>query len=108
MHTRKAMMADMADGFIALPWRPGHFEELFQSRQLGATGMHGKPIGLLNVEHILSAAAEPDRHRHPARLYARNNTPACRWRQTRLKLLLAHSATINPAARTNGWTRKAC
>ena len=49
MHTRKAMMADMADGFIALPGGLGTFEELFEVASWAQLGMHNKPIGLLNV-----------------------------------------------------------
>ena len=49
MHTRKAMMADMADGFIALPGGLGTFEELFEVWTWRQLGYHDKPIGLLNV-----------------------------------------------------------
>lgn len=42
-------MADMADGFIALPGGLGTFEELFEVASWAQLGMHNKPIGLLNV-----------------------------------------------------------
>jgi hypothetical protein len=49
MHERKALMADLADGFVALPGGIGTFEELFEVWTWGQLGMHAKPYGLLNV-----------------------------------------------------------
>jgi uncharacterized protein (TIGR00730 family) len=49
MHERKAMMADLADAFIALPGGCGTFEELFEIVTWAQLGLHHKPIGLLNV-----------------------------------------------------------
>lgn len=49
MHTRKARMAELADGFIALPGGIGTFEELFEVLTWAQLGFHQKPIGLLNV-----------------------------------------------------------
>lgn len=49
MHQRKAMMAELSDGFIALPGGLGTFEELFEIWTWAQLGMHTKPIGLLNV-----------------------------------------------------------
>ncbi len=50
MHVRKATMADLADGFIALPGGWGTLEELFEVLTWGQLGLHRKPCGLLNVE----------------------------------------------------------
>ena len=49
MHTRKAMMAERADAFIAMPGGIGTFEELFEVTTWAQLGIHHKPIGLLNV-----------------------------------------------------------
>jgi uncharacterized protein (TIGR00730 family) len=49
MHQRKAMMAELADGFIALPGGIGTLEEFFETWTWGQLGMHTKPCGLLNV-----------------------------------------------------------
>ncbi len=49
MHERKALMADLADGFIALPGGFGTLEEFFEALTWTQLGMHGKPCGLLNV-----------------------------------------------------------
>jgi uncharacterized protein (TIGR00730 family) len=48
-HQRMAMMADLADAFIALPGGFGTMEELFEVLTWAQLGFHQKPIGLLNV-----------------------------------------------------------
>ncbi|WP_194923542.1 TIGR00730 family Rossman fold protein [Catenulispora pinisilvae] len=49
LHQRKAMMAEQADAFIALPGGSGTLEELFEIWTWGQLGLHAKPVGLLNV-----------------------------------------------------------
>ncbi|SEF68783.1 TIGR00730 family Rossman fold protein [Bosea lathyri] len=49
MHTRKARMAELSDGFIAMPGGIGTFEELFEIWTWGQLGIHSKPLGLLNI-----------------------------------------------------------
>ena len=49
MHERKAMMTDLADGFIALPGGLGTLEELFEILTWAQLGFHQKPCGLLNI-----------------------------------------------------------
>ena len=49
MHERKAMMAKLSDGVIALPGGLGTLEELFEMITWAQLGLHGKPCGLLNV-----------------------------------------------------------
>jgi uncharacterized protein (TIGR00730 family) len=49
MHTRKARMAELADGFVALPGGFGTFEEFCEVLTWGQLGFHVKPMGLLNV-----------------------------------------------------------
>jgi len=51
MHERKAKMAELADGFIALPGGPGTMEEFFEIFTWGQLGLHRKPCGLLNINH---------------------------------------------------------
>ena len=55
MHQRKALMADLADGFIALPGGFGTADELFEILTWGQLGLHAKPIGLVNVEGYFNA-----------------------------------------------------
>lgn len=49
MHERKAMMADLSDGFIALPGGVGTFEELFEVWTWAQLGHHQKPCALFNA-----------------------------------------------------------
>ncbi len=49
MHERKALMAELADGFIALPGGIGTLEEFFETWTWAQLGMHAKPCGILNV-----------------------------------------------------------
>lgn len=49
MHTRKAMMAELSDAFLAMPGGVGTFEELFEAITWTQLGLHRKPCGLLNV-----------------------------------------------------------
>lgn len=49
MHERKARMAELSDGFIALPGGWGTFEEIFEMLTWAQLGLHEKPCGLLNV-----------------------------------------------------------
>lgn len=49
MHARKALMAELADGFIVLPGGAGTMDEFFEIWTWGRLGLHAKPFGLLNV-----------------------------------------------------------
>jgi uncharacterized protein (TIGR00730 family) len=74
MHARKALMAELADGFVALPGGIGTFEELLEIATWGQLGIHRKPIGVLNVagyydplvallEHAVAEGFLPDKSR---------------------------------------------
>ena len=75
MHERKLMMADRADGFIAMPGGYGTLEELFEVLTWGQLGLHQKPVALLNVDgyydHLLLAL---DRMRDDQLLRTENRT----------------------------------
>ncbi len=49
MHARKALMAELADAFIAMPGGFGTAEEFFEALTWAQLGLHAKPCGLLNV-----------------------------------------------------------
>jgi uncharacterized protein (TIGR00730 family) len=49
MHERKALMAELSDGFIALPGGIGTMEEFLEVLSWAQLGIHNKPCGLLNV-----------------------------------------------------------
>ncbi len=58
MHERKSMMAELSDGFIALPGGFGTLEEIIEILTWGQLQFHDKPCGLLNVsgyfDHLLA------------------------------------------------------
>jgi uncharacterized protein (TIGR00730 family) len=49
MHERKALMAELADGFVALPGGMGTLEELSEVLTWAQLGLHRRPVGLLDV-----------------------------------------------------------
>lgn len=49
MHERKKMMADLADGFVALPGGVGTLDEMFEAFTWAQIGIHRKPCAFLNV-----------------------------------------------------------
>jgi uncharacterized protein (TIGR00730 family) len=49
MHERKSLMADLADGFMALPGGMGTLEELCEILTWAQLGLHSKPCGLLDI-----------------------------------------------------------
>lgn len=50
MHERKALMAELADAFVALPGGLGTLDELFEVWTWAQLGLHARPIALLDVE----------------------------------------------------------
>lgn len=50
MHERKTLMAELSDGFIAMPGGIGTLEEIFEIWTWAQLGFHRKPCGLLNIE----------------------------------------------------------
>jgi hypothetical protein len=55
MHERKTVMADHADGFIALPGGYGTLDELFEVLSWAQLRLHDKPVALLNVAGFFDA-----------------------------------------------------
>lgn len=55
MHERKALMAQLSDGFIALPGGFGTCDELFEAVTWAQVGIHHKPVGLLDIDDYFSA-----------------------------------------------------
>lgn len=51
MHERKALIADLSDGFIALPGGLGTIEEIFEALTWTQLGIHKKPGGFLNTNN---------------------------------------------------------
>jgi uncharacterized protein (TIGR00730 family) len=55
MHARKKTMADLSDGFIALPGGFGTLEELFEATTWSQLQFHNKPVGILNIDGYFDA-----------------------------------------------------
>jgi uncharacterized protein (TIGR00730 family) len=49
MHERKALMAELSDGFVALPGGAGTLDEMFEQWTWAQLGIHAKPCGFFNV-----------------------------------------------------------
>ncbi|WP_143321358.1 TIGR00730 family Rossman fold protein [Clostridium sp. HBUAS56010] len=58
MHERKKTMADLSDGFIALPGGVGTYEELLEALSWAQLKIHKKPVGILNVAHFFDPLIE--------------------------------------------------
>ena len=80
MHERKALMSDLADGFVALPGGWGTLEEFFEVLTWAQLGLHRKPCGLLNVhgyfDHLLAFLAHTIDEGFVRREYAASLTVA--------------------------------
>jgi uncharacterized protein (TIGR00730 family) len=55
MHERKALMAELADAFVALPGGIGTLEELVEMLTWAQLGLHAKPVGIVNVAGYFDA-----------------------------------------------------
>lgn len=58
MHERKALMAELSVGFMALPGGIGTMEEFFEVLSWAQLGLHNKPCGLLNVDGYYDSLIE--------------------------------------------------
>ena len=62
MHERKALMASLSDGFVALPGGIGTLEEFFEVWTWAQLGYHDKPLGILDVAGFFSPLVAFLRH----------------------------------------------
>jgi len=84
MHERKATMAALVDGFVALPGGLGTFEETLEMLTWSQLGVHAKPVGVLNaagyydglLRWLSHAVAEGFVHRTNLGLLLLGDTPA--------------------------------
>jgi uncharacterized protein (TIGR00730 family) len=58
MHERKAMMAELSDGFVALPGGAGTLEEIFEQWTWAQLGIHTKPVSFLNADGFYDPLVE--------------------------------------------------
>ena len=62
LHERKALMADLSDAFVALPGGFGTLDELMEQLTWSQLGLHGKPVGLLDVDDYWAPLIQLARH----------------------------------------------
>jgi len=103
MHERKALMADLADGFIALPGGYGTFDELFEITTWSQIGLHQKPIGLLNVAGFFTPLQTLIAHASEEGFIRPFHTELLLYRETPSALLNA-MVTYTPAEKQSKWT----
>jgi uncharacterized protein (TIGR00730 family) len=106
LHERKALMAELSDGFVALPGGFGTLDELMEQLTWSQLGLHAKPVGLLDVEEYwrplialarhatsegfvreadlatIAVADEPDALLDRLARLAREERPRPKWSQT--------------------------
>jgi uncharacterized protein (TIGR00730 family) len=103
MHERKALMADLADGFIALPGGYGTFDELFEITTWAQIGIHSRPIGLLNIAGYFTPLLALVTHATTEGFISPAHSQLLIHRDTPGELLDAFDAYQPPASRDK-WT----
>ena len=104
MHERKALMADLADAFIALPGGIGTMDEWFEAWTWAQLGIHAKPLGLLNAGGYFDfLLAFLDRMVEERFLQRRHRALALVDREAEPLLARLASAAAAPAAAVERW-----
>jgi len=103
MHERKALMADLADGFIALPGGFGTFDELFEITTWSQLDLHHKPIGLLNVAGFFNPLQTLVAHASEEGFIRPFHTQLLLYSETPATLLDA-MASYTPPEKQSKWT----
>jgi uncharacterized protein (TIGR00730 family) len=102
MHERKALMAELADGFVALPGGLGTVEELFEVYTWSQLGLHRKPCALLDVEGYYGRVASFLDHAVEER-FLREDHRAMLLVETQPRALLERLRRFEPAAIVPKW-----
>lgn len=103
MHERKALMADLADGFVAMPGGIGTLEELFEVFTWSQLGLHDKPIGLLNADGFYDGLIRFLEHVVTER-FLRPEQAALLLHDSSPKALLARLQSFTAPARVQAFT----
>ena len=105
MHERKAMMAELSRGFIALPGGLGTMEELFEILTWAQIGLHRDPVGALNVEGYFTPLIEFIEHAHrEGFLYAEHRSLLTS--EAEPERLLARMRTYRPPEGIERWVQR--
>jgi uncharacterized protein (TIGR00730 family) len=106
MHSRKARMHELADGFIALPGGYGTFDELFETITWSQIGHHQKPIGLLNVKNYYAPLLAAIDHAVDEGFIFREHRDALLCDPDPVKLLEAMKEYEHPHEAVKRWMRE--
>ena len=74
MQERKMMMAQLSDGFIAMPGGFGTMEEMFEVLTLTQLNYHEKPVGLLNIQGYYDSLLEWIAQSHTRGFISKNHS----------------------------------
>ncbi|MDY7538453.1 TIGR00730 family Rossman fold protein [Undibacterium sp. RTI2.1] len=88
MHERKAMMAELSDGFIAMPGGVGTLEELFEMFTWSQLGFHQKPLGLLNIAGFYNSLLDFLQHTVNAKFLKAEHLALLHQQENPAKLIL--------------------
>jgi uncharacterized protein (TIGR00730 family) len=102
MHERKALMADLADGFVALPGGLGTVEELFEVYTWAQLGLHRKPCALLDVDGYYEGIASFLAHAVEER-FLREDHRAMLMVETQPRALIERLRRFEPEAAVPKW-----
>ena len=103
MHERKAMMAELADGFIALPGGFGTYDELFEMITWSQIGLHSKPVGLLNVAGFFEPLLALVKHSSDEGFISPTHANLIMHKETPAALLDGFAAYV-PTPKKSKWT----
>lgn len=104
MHERKAVMANRADAFVALPGGFGTLDEFFEIITWAQLGIHGKPCGLLNIEGYFDKLIEFMAHSVNERFVHNDNLNDLIIASTPTELLAGFNAHYaNPPTTAQKW-----
>ena len=103
MHERKATMADLADGFIALPGGFGTYDELFEMITWAQIGLHTKPVGLLNIAGFFEPLLALVKHSSDEGFISSAHTKLILHKDTAAGLLDSFASYV-PTPRKSKWT----
>ena len=106
MHSRKARMHELADGFIALPGGYGTFDELFETITWSQIGHHEKPIGLLNTKNYYMPLLAAIDHAVAEGFVFKEHRDALVCELDSVKLLAAMAEYEYPHAAVKRWMRE--
>lgn len=105
MHERKALMEELADGFVALPGGVGTLDELFEILSWAQLGLHDKPVGLLDCQDYYQSLLRFLRHTVVSGLVSQTRLDGL-WVERDPNTLLDRFAAHLPAATQQWITRE--